>query len=196
MWAELRQTLPKQLLVPVARQLARTGITPNTLTILGFLLNIVTAAIIASDRLLIGGILILVSGLFDMLDGALARASGQSTRFGALLDSTLDRYSEAAILAGLLWVFVQRSANTEILLVFFTIVGSLLISYVRARAEGLGLDCKVGLLTRPERIVILALGLILNQPTAMLWVLALLTNFTALQRLVYVWQKTKDDPRA
>ena len=195
MWAELRQTLPKQLLVPVARQLARTGITPNTLTILGFLLNIVTAAVIASDRLLIGGILILVSGLFDMLDGALARASGQSTRFGALLDSTLDRYSEAAILAGLLWVFMQRGANTEILLVFFTIVGSLLISYVRARAEGLGLDCKVGLLTRPERIVILAVGLILNQPTIMLWVLALLTNFTAVQRLVYVWQKMKDDPR-
>ena len=179
---------------PAAQLLAKTGLTPNTLTVLGFLVSAAAAGVIAADHLLVGGLVVLFAGLFDLLDGALARARGQATRFGALLDSTLDRLSEAALLFGLLVLYARQDSTQGILLSGAVLVGSLLVSYVRARAEGLGLKCEVGLFTRPERVIVLALGLMLDQVLVALWVMAVLTYVTVAQRLLYIWQQTRGQP--
>ncbi len=176
---------------PVARVVAKTRLTPNAVTIFGFLFNVGIAYILSTGHFLLGGLLILVAGAFDLLDGALARVTGRSTTFGALLDSSIDRYSEAVLLFGLLVYFARRQETTEMILIFATIVGSMLISYVRARAEGLGLDAEVGLMRRTVRICTLALGLIINQVLIILWILAVLTNLTVAQRLIHVWRKTR-----
>ncbi|MCL4459844.1 MAG: CDP-alcohol phosphatidyltransferase family protein [Chloroflexi bacterium] len=173
----------------VARGIARTGLSPDALTILGFLLNVLVAAIIASGQQLIGGTLVLLVGAFDILDGALARVTQRMTTFGAFLDSTIDRYSEAVIYFGLLVLYAGR--GHEALLIYAVIVGSLMVSYTRARAEGLGLRCEVGLFARPERVILLGLGLLLNQVYLTLWVLAILVNLTAVQRVLYVWRTTR-----
>jgi CDP-diacylglycerol--glycerol-3-phosphate 3-phosphatidyltransferase len=178
------------VLEPVARVVGRTGISPNAVTLIGTLLNLGVACVLARGHLRIGGILVPLVSLFDALDGTLARLTGKRSRFGAFLDSTMDRFSEAILYLGLLFYYTRFGARQEILLIYATIVGSLMVSYARARAEGLGLDCKVGLLTRLERIVILTVALILNQMTIALWVLAILTNFTALQRMYHVWRAT------
>jgi len=170
---------------------AKTGLSPNSLTLFGFLLNVGVAYILATGHFLLGGSLVLVAGAFDLLDGALARVTGKSTRFGALLDSTIDRYSEAALLFGLVVYFARNDATTELILLFAAVVGSMLISYVRARAEGLGLDAEIGIMRRTVRICTLAVGLMISQVVIALWALAVLTNLTAGQRLFYVWQKTR-----
>ncbi|RLC69437.1 MAG: CDP-alcohol phosphatidyltransferase family protein, partial [Chloroflexi bacterium] len=140
-----------------------------------------------------GGLLVVIASSLDFIDGALARVTGRSTKFGALLDSSLDRYSEAVLLFGLLWFYAQQEATMQMLLIFATIVGSLLVSYVRARAEGLGLDAEVGIMRRTMRILTLALGLLINQVTIILWILAILTNLTALHRLIHVWRCSKKE---
>jgi CDP-diacylglycerol--glycerol-3-phosphate 3-phosphatidyltransferase len=172
--------------------LARRGVTPNTVTIIGFLFNIITAAVLASGHLSAGGALLFLSGVFDMLDGALARVTSRQTTFGAFLDSLLDRYSEATILLALIYIFTVRGNTPAVLLVYAVAVGSILISYARARAEGLGLDGKVGIAPRPERVLILGLGLLFTGATtiAALAVLAVLTHATAMQRLYHVWRQT------
>ncbi len=170
--------------------LASTGITPNWLTTIGFVLNIAVGVVLALGYIRIGGVLVLVFGTFDMLDGALARISGKASTFGAFLDSTLDRYSEAVVLFGLLFWYGQQGNLTVVLLAYATIVGSVMVSYTRARAEGLGLQCEVGLLARPERIALLGIGLILDQALIVLAILALFTNVTALQRVIHVWKLT------
>jgi CDP-diacylglycerol--glycerol-3-phosphate 3-phosphatidyltransferase len=158
--------------------------------------------VISQGQFALGGALILVAGIFDLLDGAVARVMGKVTKFGGLLDSTLDRYSEAVLLFGLLWYYAWRQPNsTEMALIFVTIVGSLLVSYVRARAEGLHLDAEVGIFRRTLRITALSLGLILstlpnNRETVMLvtlWVLAVGTNVTAIHRLFHVWRTTQKE---
>jgi CDP-diacylglycerol--glycerol-3-phosphate 3-phosphatidyltransferase len=191
-----------RLAEPVGRVVAKTGVPPNLLTILGFLINVGVAWMISRGPSLftIAGGLILVAGIFDLLDGAVARGTNRATRFGALLDSTMDRLSEAVLLFGLLWYYVwQQDASTEIILIFTAVVGSLCISYVRARAEGLRLDCEVGIMRRTVRILTLAIGLMLSpfEPLLLvaLWGLAVLTNMTAVHRLVYVWYKTRKEPR-
>jgi|SRR5450759_2793 len=170
--------------------LARRGIDPNAVTVSGFVLNLITAAVLATGHLTTGGILLLLSGLFDMLDGALARISKTETPFGAFLDSLLDRYSEAAILIALLYVFIDRHNTPAAILVFAVAIGSILTSYARARAEGLGVESSVGIAPRPERVMILGLGLLINGTTtiAALVVLAVLTHFTVVQRLYHVWR--------
>jgi CDP-diacylglycerol---glycerol-3-phosphate 3-phosphatidyltransferase len=176
--------------------LVQFGITPNSITIAGFLLNVLTAAVIASGRLSTGGALLLFSAAFDMLDGAMARVTDQHSRFGAFLDSVLDRYSESAILLGLLYVEAKLDHIGTAVLVYAVAVGSLMISYARARAEGLGLDAKVGIAPRPERVLILGAGLVFPGPATgktvvvALWILAVITHFTAVQRLVHVWRQT------
>lgn len=198
MQAEILKTLSAKATLPVARLIARTPITPDTLTVTGFILNLVVATLLATGHLLAGGLLLFVSGALDLLDGALARVSQRVTRFGALLDSTLDRFSEAAILLGLLLLYLPAQATAVVLLIFATLVGSLMVSYVRARGEGLGLRCQGGLLAREWRMVLLGLGLVLNQVYIVLWVLAILTNLTALQRLVHGWreaQRHEDEAR-
>jgi len=173
-----------------AKLLVKTGLTPNVLTVLGLLLALGVAWILSTGHFFLGGFLVLVSGAFDLLDGALARTSGRSTRFGALLDSTFDRFSEAAVFLGLLAYYANQGSHQELVLVGAGLVGSMMTSYVRARAEGLGLTCEVGIFTRPERVIVLAIGLIFNQMLVVLWIIAVLSNLIAWQRLFYVWRQT------
>ena len=197
MLAKIRRSLAWYLTGPVIRLIAKTKLSPNALTIIGFLLSLVIAWVLGTGHLFLGGFLVLFSGWFDLLDGALARATGRTTRFGALFDSVIDRLSEAALLSGLLWFYAAQGSFQETLLIFAVFVGSVMVSYVRARAEGLGLESGVGLFTRPERLILLALGLILSpiDPALLivLWILAVGTNLTAIQRLVYVWQRTRKE---
>jgi CDP-diacylglycerol--glycerol-3-phosphate 3-phosphatidyltransferase len=176
---------------PVAAALGRLGLTPNMLTLIGLALILATAVIIALGHNTWGGLLFVLSGVFDALDGTLARLTNRKTHFGAFLDSTSDRYADAAILFGMMLPFLRAGRTMEVVLAFVAMVGSLLVSYTRARAEGLGLECKVGLLTRLERFLVIALGLVLNQVALALWALAILANFTAIQRVVHVWQITR-----
>lgn len=185
----IRDTLAGWIIKPLAPILRRSRVTPNSLTLIGLVTNGMAAGAIATKHFLLGGFLILFSGLFDLLDGALARLTRKATPFGALLDSTADRVSEAVLFLGLLVVFVRESSVFEVLLIFLAMIGSFLISYIRARAEGLGVECQVGLFSRAERVIVLALGLIFNQVLIALAILVGLSFFTVGQRLVYVWQQ-------
>jgi CDP-diacylglycerol--glycerol-3-phosphate 3-phosphatidyltransferase len=167
------------------------------LTVFGLLLNMGVAWIIADGNLLVGGLLIIVAAMFDLLDGALARITDRMTQFGAFLDSSLDRYSEGVLYLGLLWYYLQRGHTTEPLLIFAVIVGSMMVSYTRARATPLNVDAEVGLLARSERIAILAGALIFqvfipDLLTWALWVLAIGSHITAIQRILYVYRQTRD----
>jgi CDP-diacylglycerol--glycerol-3-phosphate 3-phosphatidyltransferase len=189
---DIRRNLAYRITDPIVRILSRSRITPNTLTFINLALNIAAAYVIATGYLLLGGVLVLISGLFDLLDGALARFTKQTTMFGAILDSTVDRISEAAILCGLLiWYIPQEGASLKIVLIFIVLIGSFLVSYVRARAEGLGWQCQVGLFTRAERVIVLAIGLLVNQILIALCVLAVFVFVTVVQRLVYLWKQGK-----
>ena len=187
--------LAARLTQVVVRLLARTSITPSAITWLGFLIAVGAMVLIITEHLFAAGFVVLVAGFFDMLDGALARHTNQTTRFGAVLDSVLDRFSEAALLIGILVFFVREMSFTGILLVGVALIGSFLVSYIRARAEALGLKCEVGFFTRPERIVVLALGLILSQIAyalvIALAIIVVLSFVSVVQRLVHVWQQTK-----
>jgi CDP-diacylglycerol--glycerol-3-phosphate 3-phosphatidyltransferase len=189
--AELRGNLASRITGPTLRVLSRTGVKPDVLTFVGLAINIGAAYLIAIHHFLAAGILILLAGLFDLLDGALARFIRQSTKFGAILDSVADRMSEAAIFLGLLIWYVSTGSDLEILLVFAALIGSFLVSYIRARAEGMMLECKVGLFTRAERVIVLALGLILNQVFIALWILVVFVYVTVVERLFYLRRKTK-----
>jgi CDP-diacylglycerol---glycerol-3-phosphate 3-phosphatidyltransferase len=178
-------------LTPLGRIVARTHLTPNTITVIGLILNVGVAAIIASGNLILGGVAVLFAGGFDALDGAVARVTGKTSTFGGFLDSTLDRYSEAVVFAGLLVYLTRTDADTiPILLTYATIVGSLMISYTRAKAEQIGVRGDVGFAQRLERVVILALALLFSQPVWGLWVLAIATQITALHRILHVWKFT------
>ncbi len=177
----------------VAAWLRWTGLTPNMLTIIGLLLNVVVAAVLARGHLFVGGIVVIAAGLFDLLDGAMARVTDQTTPFGAFFDSTLDRYSEVILYGGLLiYILDTPDATRGSLLIYATICGSIMVSYARARAEGLGYKLQNGLLARPERIIILAAGLILGPVWLIyaLWFLAIFTNITACQRIYTLWSTT------
>jgi CDP-diacylglycerol--glycerol-3-phosphate 3-phosphatidyltransferase len=188
-FALLPHTLPRRLTDPVALAIARTGVTPNMVTALGFAGALGAAVLVARGEFLAGGIVMLVAAALDLLDGALARATGRVTAFGGVFDATLDRLSEAAILGGLLFHFSQGGHRQELILVFVVLAGSLMVSYVRARAQVAGVDLREGLFTRPERVILLAIGLIIDQTRIILWILAVLANFTVLQRLFVVWRR-------
>ena len=193
----------RQIVTMIVRPLAGLGITPNTLTVLGLILSILTAVVIAQGLFLAGGLLVLFAGIFDMFDGAMARARNASTTFGAFFDSTLDRYSESIILFGLLFFALQKPVIQDrfwpyqyeqswmIILVFIATVGSFMVSYAKARAEGLGIECKTGLLARPERVVILAIGLLIGAVFWALLILAVFSNVTAIERIVHVWRTVR-----
>ncbi len=167
--------------------------TPNALTWLGFIFTIGAAELIITEHLFIAGFIVLVAGFLDMLDGALARRLERVTLFGGVLDSTLDRLSDAALFMAILVFFDGETWRT--LLVFFALVGSLLVSYIRARTEAAGVECQVGLFTRAERVIVLALGLLFshwdNALTIALIVIVVFSFFTAVQRLFYVWRQGK-----
>jgi len=177
------------------------------LTVIGLLLSIVTALVIARGYLVIGGLLVLFAGVFDMFDGAMARVRGVSTSFGAFLDSTLDRYSESIILFGLLFYALQHPGLQDalwpapheqtwmIIFIYASVVGSLMVSYTKARAEGLGIECKTGLLARPERVILLAIGLLSQTGIWVLALLAVLSNVTAVERMFAVWRSTNQQQK-
>jgi len=193
--AEVRKTIAYYLTQPVVRLLAKTPITPSAITWSGFLLALGAAALITTGHLFAASFVVLIAGFFDILDGALARHTNRVTHFGAVLDSALDRLAEAALLLGILVLYAREQSVAEILLVGLALVGSLLVSYIRARAEALGLECQVGLFTRAERVIVLALGLLLSQidnALAIALIIIVIFSFiTAGQRLLYVWQQTK-----
>jgi len=186
-----RKAAAYYLTQPVVRILAKTPITPNAITWLGFLLAAGAAALIITGHLFAAGFLVLIAGFFDMLDGALARSTDRTTAFGSVLDSTLDRLSEAVLLIGILVLYAGGQSITGVLLVFVALLASQLVSYIRARAEASGLECQVGWFTRPGRVIVLALGLLLNQIVIALGIIVLFSFITIVQRLAYVWQQTK-----
>jgi CDP-diacylglycerol--glycerol-3-phosphate 3-phosphatidyltransferase len=182
----------KGLLEYIAGPLARAGVSPNLLTLCGLLASGVVAALLGLGHERLAGLLLIPVGLFDALDGALARLTGKATPFGAFFDSTLDRFAEIALYLGLLYLY--RGSTLATLLIYLTITGSLMVSYARARAEGLGLECKVGLFTRLERLAVLMLGLLLEQTLIALIILAIFSHLTVLQRVWHVRKLTAKEP--
>jgi CDP-diacylglycerol---glycerol-3-phosphate 3-phosphatidyltransferase len=178
----LPRRAPAAILGPIVRALAAIGVTPTMLTTLGFLGNVLAAAFIVQGWLFAAGVAVLLFSALDMLDGALAREMGTASRFGALYDSTLDRLSEAAVLFGIFWYQMDLGNREESLLAFLAIVGSLMVSYVRARSEGLGMPLTDGLFTRTERVVLTGVALLFGWLRVALWLLAVLTLLTAAQR--------------
>lgn len=195
----VRKSFGNHIIEPVVKLVAQTRISPNAISWTGFILAVAAASLIISGRLILGGVGVLVAGYFDLLDGALARRTNRATAFGGVLDSTLDRLSEAVLLAGVLGLFLLSgekytaflSQGWAIVLVFIALVGSLLVSYIRARAESAGVDCQVGWCTRGERVAILVLGLLVNQLVIALLIIAAFSFFTVAQRLFHVVQGTK-----
>ena len=181
---------------PIVSPLAAIGITPNMISVFGFSGNRLAACLAAGGHFLAAGIVMLIASGLDLLDGALARKTGRVTVFGGVFDSVLDRLSEAAVLAGLLFHYTQIGGHVqEILLIYAAVVGSILVSYVRARAEADGIALREGLFTRAERVLLLGIALIVSHgavPVA-LWILAVLSNFTAGQRVYVVWQRLREE---
>ncbi len=181
----------KWILDPIGGFLNKIGLTPNSITMLGLLGNIVAAFFLANGEIAWGGAIVLVMWPVDALDGTMARLRGEPTDFGGFVDSVTDRYSELAIFAGLLYYFIMRDNTLAAMLVFASASGSILVSYTRARAEALNYDAKIGALTRVERYLVLAPSLIFNIPLVAMWTIAILANFTALQRIFYVRKQAR-----
>lgn len=184
----------------LAAALARLPVTPNQVTVAGMLATFVAGALAGFGYLLAAGIVLAVSGTFDILDGALARATKASYPYGAFLDSTTDRYSEGAIYLGIAAYFLTHPTadmNLRVLGCMFALAGSYLVSYVRARAQSLGFKCDVGLFARPERVVATVIGLLFPVLLPLvIYLLAILTNFTAVQRIHEVWLQGREQRRA
>jgi len=184
----------EKILRPLVNLLVRANIHPIALTFAGFVISLCAATAFLKGMLLWGGLLMLLSGVCDMLDGSLARATQRSTAFGAFWDSTVDRYSEIVVYSGLIFHFRQ---DVLMFLLLVALSGAAVSSYTRARAEGIGQECKVGFLERPERMLILALGAILGVQVlrGAAVFLAVFTHVTAFQRVHYVWRNAKNGPR-
>lgn len=166
-------------------------VTPTMVTVFGLIFTLGIGYLAAIDELVIAGILMLVSGPIDMLDGALARRTGKESRFGALLDSLCDRLGEGAVLLGLLICSYDKGLIMEVVLVFIAMVASFMVSYIRARGEGLGVKAEIGLMTRPERLIVLAAGMLTGYLAISLILITVLSGVTAGQRFVYISQRTK-----
>lgn len=196
MFNQATQDFGRSMARRLVARFANSGLTPNMLTMAGFVLTLCVAAVLATGQFVLGGVLMMIITPFDMLDGALAKVTNRVSKFGAFLDSTMDRYCDAALLGGvMLYYLLNPQPNTVLVtvLVFLALLGSSMVSYTRARAESLNIECKVGMLARPERILILAAGLILSG----LWMEALIvaliilavgTHITAVQRIWHVYK--------
>ncbi len=190
MFTDVARKYLRFLYEPPARLFSTLGVSPNVVTVIGFLLMVGIAIVLAQGYFFVGGLLIIVAAIFDAVDGSLARMMGQTSRFGAFLDSTLDRYSEAMIFLGLFIHLSTKNQTIGLILIYATVVGSLMVSYARARAEGIGVPLKDGMFTRFERVFLLVVGLLFNQLTIVLWILAVFSNLTAVQRMYLVWRIT------
>ncbi len=183
----------KGILEAVGGALNRTGISPNTITLLGLVGSTAGAVLLALGAIPLGGWVILLSGATDAIDGTMARLQGKTTRFGAFLDSTADRFSELFLFGGLAVYFALASNVLGVAAAFAAAIGSVMVSYEKARAEALGFECKVGLLTRMERYMVLCPLLILDLPLVAVAAVAILGNFTALQRIRHVYRQARRD---
>lgn len=190
---QTRQTLTdmlrerfKNLLDPIGAFLNRLGIAPNTLTLTGLIGNFIGALFLAQGRFITGGIILFLMGPLDALDGTMARLRGEPSALGAFVDSVTDRYSELFIFAGLIYVFLSWGNTLMVLISFAALGGSFMVSYVRARAQSLGYEAKQGIMTRMERFAVLIAGLLFGFPELAIFLIALLANITALQRIYVV----------
>ena len=181
----------KGLLDPLGAFFNRIGVTPNMMTMVGLLGNIVGAWFLAQGNMFLGGMFVVICTPFDALDGTMARLRGEANEFGAFVDSVTDRYSELFILGGLLYYFTTHNDHVSTIAVYMAAAGSVLVSYVKARADSLKFDANVGILTRMERYLVIAPLLLLNLPAVAVWIVAVLANITALQRIWRVRQQAR-----
>jgi CDP-diacylglycerol---glycerol-3-phosphate 3-phosphatidyltransferase len=182
----------KGILEPIAGFLNSIGLMPNTVTVLGLVGITIGAYFLAVGQITLGGIIILITAPIDALDGAMARLRGQPSALGAFIDSVTDRYSELAIFGGLLIYFMQQSSGWGIALTYLAAAGSILVSYIRARAQSIGFEAKIGVFSRVERFLVLIPCLIFNQPLIAVSAIALFSNLTAIQRILHVRAQAYD----
>jgi CDP-diacylglycerol--glycerol-3-phosphate 3-phosphatidyltransferase len=175
----------------IVRGLALSKISPNALTFIGLLINIWAAVLLARGAFLSAGFVIIGAGIFDMVDGRVARATNQVTRFGGFFDSVLDRYSDLALLIGLLVYYGSINRPLYVVLTAVVMMACVMVSYSRARAENIIPTCKVGFMERPERVVLLIIGALFDRMAPVLWVIAILGNLTVLHRMIFTWQEAK-----
>jgi len=175
----------------IVRWLALSRIHPNVLTFLGLVINIVAAYLFAAGSFRWAGAVVIGAGLFDMVDGRVARETNRVTRFGGFFDSVLDRYSDLALLVGLLVYYASINRFFYVVLTAIVMTGTVLISYTRARAENTIPKCKIGFLERPERVVLIIIGALTNRMAPVLWVIAVLSNITVISRIIYTWEETR-----
>jgi len=180
----------------IVRGLALSKINPNVLTFFGLVINIVAATFLAVGRFRTAGLIIIFAGLFDMVDGRVARATNQVTRFGGFFDSVIDRYSDASQFFGLLVYYARAGRFFYIGLTAFVMISAIMVSYTRARAESLIGSCRVGFMERPERLVLVIIGALFNRMAPVLWIIALLSTITVIHRIRYTWTRTELVDRA
>ncbi len=173
----------------IVRWLALSRIHPNVLTFIGLLINVWAAWLFSQGKFRWAGLVVIGAGLFDMVDGRVARANNQVTRFGGFFDSVIDRYSDLALFVGLLVYYASINRFFYIVLTAVVMTGSVMISYTRARAENVIPRCKVGFLERPERVVLIIIGALFDRMAPVLWVIALFANLTVIHRMIYTWQE-------
>src|ERR1700729_1948736 len=180
-----------KVILLIVRGLALSKIHPNVLTFLGLVINIVAAVLLAAGQFRSAGFVIIGAGLFDMVDGRVARETNRVTRFGGFFDSVLDRYSDLGVLVGLLVYYASISRFFYVVLTAIVMTGTVMVSYTRARAENTIPRCKVGFLERPERVVLVIVGALFGRVAQVLWVIAIMSNVTVIHRMIYTWQEAQ-----
>jgi CDP-diacylglycerol---glycerol-3-phosphate 3-phosphatidyltransferase len=175
----------------IVRWLALSRIHPNVLTFIGLLINGVAAVLLAAGRFPASAVVMIGAGIFDMVDGRVARATNQVTLFGAFFDSVVDRYSDLVLLMGLLVYYASINRFFYVVLTAVVMTGSVMVSYTRARAECIIPKCKAGFMERPERMVLLIIGALFNRMAPVLWVIAVIANITVIHRMLFTWRQTK-----
>src|SRR5450432_465808 len=180
-----------RIIQAIVGALALSRVHPNVLTFVGLLINIWAAFLFAAGRFRTGGVVLIGAGLFDMVDGRVARETNRVTRFGGFFDSVLDRYSDLGVLVGLLVYYASINRFFYVVLTAIVMTGTVMVSYTRARAENIIPRCKVGFLERPERVVLIIIGALFDRMAPVLWVIAVLSNLTVIHRMIYTWQETK-----
>jgi CDP-diacylglycerol---glycerol-3-phosphate 3-phosphatidyltransferase len=180
-----------KVILLIVRGLALSRIHPNVLTFLGLLINVGAAWLLAVGQFRWAGAVIIGAGLFDMVDGRVARETNRVTRFGGFFDSVLDRYSDLGLLVGLLVWYGSINRPSYVVLTAVAMMGCVMVSYTRARAENSIPTCKVGFMERPERVVLMIIGALFDRMPEVLWVIAVLSNLTVIHRMIFTWQETK-----
>ena len=185
----IRQLTGRFLEQPIVRVLAVLGVTPNQISVVGLLASGGTAYLLANGEFRTAAIVLILAGALDMVDGALARLKNLTSSRGALIDSAADRVSEAITFLGLLVFYINSDSTTNVWLTYIAMIGSFMVSYLRARGEGLGIDCTVGIMTRPERVLVLTISLLIHQVMVGLIIISCLSWVTAVQRFWYIYSK-------